>query len=634
MTDSAVPGLDALFHGSILDDAGIGVWVTDLDWRLISLNEACARMCGYGSAAEMVAEVRSLEAARYVDPAQRMEMYRTLSLGLTVRGMLVQIRRRDGSPFWALVTAAPEPRGVGQAKRFIGSTIDVDELIRTREALRIAEVSYRGIFDNATEGIYRSSPEGRQLRANAALVRLNGYDSEAEMLAAVRDIAKEWYVDPGRRAEFQRLLAAHGRIADFESEVYRHKTRERIWITENAWLVRDGEGKPLYYEGTVQDITQRRRAEAALRLSEVRFRDYAETASDWFWETGPDHRFVHISSSERLNPKRSEEMIGQRRLDVATASAVEAQSLRRHLVELEAHQPFRDFVYRMIGDDGTTQYISTSGKPIFDEAGGFQGYRGSARVVTESILAETRLREAKVAAEAASDAKSAFLATMSHELRTPLNAIIGFAELMMNQATGPLPPRYIEYSANIAESGQHLLQLVNDVLDMSKILAGHMNLDEERVMLADVCRRHMKLMAAKATESGVAHKLIVQADLPPVLVDPLRLGQILFNLISNATKFTPRGGQVEIFAGLEADGRIAVAVSDTGIGMSAAEVAIALEPFRQVDATSARRFEGTGLGLPISKSLAELHGGELRIESRKGRGTTVTVLLPASRVLR
>ncbi len=633
MSDQASSGMAAEFH-AILDEAGIGIWVTDQDWRLISVNHALARMCGYSGPAEMVAEVRNAETARHVEPKLRAEMYRELADGRSVRGLMVRYRRRDGSIFWARVTAAPEPASTGKPGRFVGTVIDVDETMRTREALRTAELSHRDIFENAAEGIYRTTPDGRLLRANPALVRLSGYDSEAELLAAVRDIAREWYVDPQRREELKRLLTANGRIADFESEAYRHKTRERIWITEHAWLVRDAEGNPLYYEGTLQDITERKRAEAAVQLSEERFRDYAETASDWFWETGPDHRFTHITSSDRLNPRRSQEMIGQRRLDVAAATPEEAEHWRLHMRVLEARQPYRDFVYRMIGDDGSMQYISTSGKPIFDEAGRFTGYRGSARVVTESILAEAKLRDAKSAAEAASAAKSAFLATMSHELRTPLNAIIGFAELMMNQTVGPIPSRYVEYSANIAESGKHLLQLVNDVLDMSKILAGHMTLEEERVTLADICRRHMGMMSAKAERAGITQTLAVAPDLPPIQVDPIRLGQILFNLISNAIKFTLRGGRVEVSAGLEPDGRIAIAVADTGIGMSEDEIAMALEPFRQVDATRTRRFEGTGLGLPISKSLAELHGGELRIDSAKGSGTTVKVLLPASRAVR
>jgi signal transduction histidine kinase len=214
-----------------------------------------------------------------------------------------------------------------------------------------------------------------------------------------------------------------------------------------------------------------------------------------------------------------------------------------------------------------------------------------------------------------------------------LNAIIGFAELTLNQTIGPVGERYIEYAGNIAESGRHLLQLVNDVLDMSKILSGSMSLESERVRLADVCRRHASLHSAKAEEAGVNQVLNVDTELPPVLVDPIRFGQVLSNLISNAIKFTPRGGRVLISAEREADGRLAVLVADTGIGMSDEEIRLALEPFRQVDATRTRRFEGSGLGLPLSRSLVELHGGELSIRSAKGQGTTVAVRLPAERLL-
>jgi PAS domain S-box-containing protein len=633
LAEAGLPAEDPDLLGRLLDEAGIGMWTTDHNWRLVQANEALAAMCGYPSPAVMVAEVRGREKERFADQDVRAEMYRELVEGRPVRGFVVRYRRRDGSLFWARVTAATIAGRNGTPQWFTGTVIDVDEAIRTREALRAAELSYRDIFENAAEGIYRSNPEGRQLRANPALVRLNGYESESQMLEAVRDIAREWYVEPTRRDTFKQLLHQHGRIAAFESEVYRHRTRERIWITENAWLVRDMNGQPLYYEGTVQDITERKRAESAMHLSEARFRDYAQTASDWFWETDPDHRFTLLSSSDRLSPRRSEAMIGKRRIDVVAATGEEVNEWRRHMQQLDARLPFRDFIYRIIADDGSSQYIATSGKPIFDAAGEFTGYRGSARLVTETILAESRLRDAKLAAEAASAAKSAFLATMSHELRTPLNAIIGFAELTLNQTMGPVGERYIDYAANIVESGRHLLQLVNDVLDMSKILSGSMGLDTERVRLADICRRHASLHAAKAEEAGIGQVLSVDAELPPVLVDPLRLGQVLSNLIANAIKFTPRGGKVEISTGREADGRIAILVADTGIGMSEEEIQLAFEPFRQVDATRSRRFEGTGLGLPISKSLVELHGGELQIQSVKGAGTTVAVRLPAERLL-
>lgn len=362
---------------------------------------------------------------------------------------------------------------------------------------------YRSIFENATLGIYRSTPDGRLVRANPALVRLNGYTSETEMLAALAIGGNEWYVDPTRRAEFYRRVAAEGGVKDFVSEVRRMKTGERIWVSENAWPVYGSDGTIRFYEGTVEDITVRRALE-------------------------------------------------------------------------------------------------------------------------EQLLA------AKLAAEAGSEAKSTFLAMMSHELRSPLTTVIGFAEIIAGQQLGPNSPRYAEYAEDIRASGSQLLDLLQDILDLSKIGAGRMVLNESRLALADLGRRTVRIFAAQAYKAGIALESRVPEDLPVVLGDPLRLGQILSNLVANALKFTPAGGEVEIGAGLVPDGA-ALWVADSGIGMSEEEAARALEPFVQIE-DPLQASGGAGLGLSICRELAALHGGRLEIESAKGAGTKVTLILPKERL--
>jgi len=245
----------------------------------------------------------------------------------------------------------------------------------------------------------------------------------------------------------------------------------------------------------------------------------------------------------------------------------------------------------------------------------------------------TDLTIALDAAAAGDRAKSQFLATMSHELRTPLNAIIGFAEFVGTDICGPLSDKQRAYIGDIHRAGTHLLALVNDVLDLSRVDARHLALDEDVVDLGETIDGTLTMVALRAEEAGIELHSAVAADLPLVRADPRRLRQVLLNLLSNALKFTPKGGAVTLTA-QRRDATIALAVADTGIGMTPEHIAIALAPFGQVDNRLARRYEGTGLGLPLVKRLVELHGGTLAIDSALGRGTTVTVLLPADHIIK
>jgi signal transduction histidine kinase len=243
-----------------------------------------------------------------------------------------------------------------------------------------------------------------------------------------------------------------------------------------------------------------------------------------------------------------------------------------------------------------------------------------------------QLHDALAAAEASNQAKTQFLATMSHELRTPLNAIIGFADIMREQLYGPLgDARYAGYAKDISDSGLHLLDLISDVLDFSKIDAGRFELSDDIVDLRDCIAGVLHMVAGIASEAEVRLVNDLPASLPMVRADDRRLRQILLNLVSNAVKFTPRNGEVRVTASLGAAG-IRVTVADTGIGIAPADIPRALEQFGQIDSSLARKYDGTGLGLPLAKRLIELHGGGLEIASIPGQGTRVTVVIPADRI--
>jgi PAS domain S-box-containing protein len=253
--------------------------------------------------------------------------------------------------------------------------------------------------------------------------------------------------------------------------------------------------------------------------------------------------------------------------------------------------------------------------------------------ITEAKRREEALLAAKEMAEAANRSKSEFLANISHELRTPLNAIIGFSEVMRDEIFGPIgPPQYRAYLGDVLVSANHLLEVINDILDVAKAEAGKLDLRETTVPLARIVHIAARLVEERALRGSLTLALELPEELPPLFVDERKLKQILINLLTNAIKFTPQGGRITVGARFAEDGDLLVEVADTGIGIAPEQIATALAPFGQVDSRLSRRYNGTGLGLPLTRALVELHGGSLALSSELEKGTTVTVRLPASRL--
>jgi PAS domain S-box-containing protein len=399
----------------------------------------------------------------------------------------------------------------------------IDAHRRLVESLRVAELKYRGIFENSVEGIYQTTPTGKYLSVNPALARIYGYASAQELTAAVTDVGRQLYVDPRRREQFIKLLRRDDTVTGFESQVYR-RDGQVIWVSENARAVHDAAGELIYYEGSVEDITERK----------------------------------------------------------------QSQDLERQ----------------------------------------------------------------KDAAEAANRAKSQFLANMSHEIRTPLNGVVGMLELLATTTLDSEQQRYARVARSSADS---LLRLINDVLDFSKIEAGKLELEDFDFDVHRLVDDVVEMFAEQVQAKGLALAHAIAPDVPPaVRGDADRLKQVLVNLTNNAIKFTERG-QITVRVAVEKAGRrqeargkkqasgreqaegcrLKFEVADTGIGIPPDRLDRLFKSFSQVDASTTRKFGGTGLGLAVCKQLVELHGGEIGVTSEPGRGSTFffTVLLARPRAL-
>jgi len=298
---------------------------------------------------------------------------------------------------------------------------------------------------------------------------------------------------------------------------------------------------------------------------------------------------------------------------------------------LRAVQEGRSYSYdfRIVDAHGEVRYLHAMGTPEFDSGGTPIAVDGIIQDITDRKQMEQALRDARDAAERGSRAKSEFLANMSHELRTPLNAIIGFSEIMREEILGPVAvPKYREYLGDINTSAQHLLLIINDILDIARIEAGRVELKEARIDLKRMIEECTRMLRGRISDAGLKLETSYENGAPWCIGDERLLRQVLLNLTSNAIKFTPSGGRVRIQVGRKVGGELTLAVQDTGIGMTAEEAAVALRPFGQIQGAFVRSREGVGLGLPLAKSFVELHGGVLQVDSAPGRGTTVMVNLP------
>jgi PAS domain S-box-containing protein len=501
-----------------------------------------------------------------------------------------------------------------------------------REQAVRASRQLRAVIDAVPAIINAKDEQGRYTLMNAFQARVFGIRPEDAIGKRLAD-----FTDPdfAREVEVRERVAMRTRVASHDVEdSFTIDGVRRAFLAAKVPIV-DPDGIARQIVSVATDISALKSVEAVARAAEARLRAAIDAIPEGFAIYDEDDRlaiankpyaemFTDHGDPARIRGLSFETMVrssiarGETPDPGYDAESWVLERLRRH--REGGHEP------RLLKIGGG-RWISVAEQHV--PGVGIVGIRTD---VTKLIATEAELRQTRDQAEAANRAKSQFLANMSHELRTPLNAIIGFSEIIENQIFGPAgSPRYVEYARDIAASGRHLVALIGDVLDMSKIEAGRMELEEAEVSVGDVVEGAMALVRGEAAARGV--RLSAEPPAPPLALraDARALRQVLLNLLSNAIKFTPQGGRVELRVRREAAG-VEFAVADTGVGITPEDLPHVTEPFRQAAGTSTR-FGGTGLGLSITKHLVEMHDGLLELESAPGKGTVARVWLPATRIV-
>jgi PAS domain S-box-containing protein len=553
--------------------------------------------------------------------------------GLDVRTALkVAKRRLPETPFIIVSGTMEEEVGVELMKLGADDFLLKDRLGRLGQAVeqslaraverrRQSELQsrYLTLFEESPAGKLLVSVEGVPVRANRAICQLLGYSEEE-----LRELRMVDLTHPDDRADSRSAYdtLTGGKVESLRiEERFLTKSGEVRWGDVTSTLLCDSEGRPEHVHSVILDITGRKAAERALHESGERFRGILESLPGFVYTCELDDAYtttyvspqikavLGVTPDEHLSDLRSWEEVIHPDDRSWVVTAFEDGISGRGQFEAE---------YRVVARDGTVRWLQDHAVVIRDKGGNPLYCQGVVLDISERRLAQQALLE--------NDAKSKFLANMSHEIRSPLNSVLGFAELLGSRDLGTLSDKQMRYVANIQSSGQVLLSLVNDVLDLAKVASGEMPIHLEWTEVDPIIEACLTLLQPQAAAAGIEVGTAGSAGIA-VIADGRRLGQILTNLVSNAIKFTQSRGSVTVTRVVRAD-VLEIAVQDTGVGIPADKLDYIFDEFAQLESSQDGAYEGTGLGLPLSRRLAELMGGSIAVSSLIGEGTTFTLGMP------
>jgi PAS domain S-box-containing protein len=618
---------------AVIDAIPAVINVKDVEGRYMFMNEYQAsnhRMDADDAVGLTPGEVHGAEYARQIREMDE-KVTRT---GKAITNLELELTDIGGKPRLWHATKAPIFDEAGNVASVVTVALDVTDQRKSHEALKRSERQLAEAHRIAGLGSWELDLEAERLEWSEEVFRIFGVaDSD------FKHTTETFYehVHP-EDVEFVRQL-----IRAAITEGYPFSVRHRIVrpdgevrvVQEEAVVIRDEHGHAVRMRGTVQDISERAEAEASLRESRARLA-HAQRLSGFghcIWDE-KDRRLAYCSIEvaelfgipRRMFPQLHADLIdfvdpGDRE---RVRSATESAKAGEHAYEIE---------YGIVRPDGGLRSVVEIGEVVLDHSGRIDRTVSTFQDITERKRVVEELRAAKEEAELANRSKSEFLANMSHELRTPLNAIIGFSEMILGTFFGPVgSPKYLEYSQSIKDSGAHLLEIINDILDLSKIETNAVVPDEDDVDVERVVRSCLTLVNDRAVAGRLTVNVNIPGDAPTLRADERMVKQILLNLLSNAVKFTPAGGKITVEVSASTRDGYEFRVTDTGIGIAPEDIPKAMMPFAQVDSGLTRKYEGTGLGLPLTKGLVELHGGSMKITSKVAAGTSVIVRFPPSRV--
>jgi PAS domain S-box-containing protein len=534
----------------------------------------------------------------------------------------------------------PDGRWIKQAKRrtpdgrVVAVYMDITDAKRREAEIAESEERYRRVVEGSPDAIMVSC-EDTIVYVNDAAVRLFGAGSESELVGRSRrlfrtageeDLPEMRASGPGtagQRAqiEYQKRLRLDGTVVDVDVSSVRI-----LWHGDDALLT------------TMRDVTSRTRAQTALEETERRLAAAASNFPGAIYQRVMD---VDGNVSYPFVSRGIKEMTGIDPEDIIASPDLlteivpfEVRSRIREAIEMSARDmsPY-EIEAPAFSRNGDRIWLRSVARPRPHVDGGVI-WDGVFHDITERTLARQALQAAKDEAEAANRAKSYFLANVSHELRTPLNAVIGYSEVLRDEIFGPMEhQKYHEYSKDIHASGRHLLELIEDILDLSKIETGNIVVDEKEIDVGLMMEETMRIAAPAVQKGNFNLSVDIAPEFPILLADETRLRQVLLNLLSNAFKFTSEGGKITVAVDINDDGEPEFSVRDTGIGIADEDIPHVLAPFGRVVQLTVDNDRGTVLGLPLSKSLIEMHGGTFRLSSTLGAGTEVTFSLPAHRAV-
>lgn len=565
----------------------------------------------------------------------------------TLRGVLEDA----GYQVTETARASDAPRAKnGKPTAVIEIARDITERRRVEAGRKESEARYRSLVNNVSLGILRSTmgPPGRIIETNPALEKITGYSRDELLAMNMEDL----YAHPEERQAFMQKLASAKRTVTRELR-WKRKDGGRIVVLDTVIAVRDSSGQILHFDAIIEDITERRRAEEALRESEERYRTLVENATDAIYMVDAHENILSVNqTTARFLGKRPEKLIGKKVSDIFPPE-IAARFTEEFRLTFRTGQSI--MACDRLDAGWTELWVSTSLNPIRNSSGEVVAIMGVTRDITEQKRLERELQETNEQLDAqneelqvqseelmaqqqellestqeaarANQLKSEFLANMSHELRTPLNAIIGFSQLLRDETPGKLNQEQKQCLDDVLESSQHLLNLINEVLDLSKIESGRAELKLENVDLKELITPLTRVMRPILGQKKQELEVEIEAGLPQIRVDKTKMGQVLRNLLANSSKFTPEGGKLWITAA-RADDWLHLSVIDNGAGIKKEDLERIFEPFCQLDYTPGNGKGGTGLGLAVVKEIVERHGGQIRVESEYGRGSRFTISLP------